>query len=53
MAPVFLCKVNNQKMDIPFNPSKQLQVSIRGHRLYLITDFELVVSFDGRDNAGT
>lgn len=23
------------------------------HRLYLITDFELVVSFNGRDNAGT
>nr|KAF6491512.1 zonadhesin [Molossus molossus] len=43
--------VNNQKMDTPFNPSKKLQVSIRGHRLYLITDFELVVSFDGRDNA--
>ncbi|CAK6444538.1 unnamed protein product [Pipistrellus nathusii] len=43
--------VNNQKMDTPYNPNKQLQVIIRSQRLYLITDFELTVSFDGKDNA--
>lgn len=40
-------------MDTPYNPNKQLQVIIRSQRLYLITDFELTVSFDGKDNAGT
>ncbi|XP_054445138.1 zonadhesin [Pteronotus mesoamericanus] len=43
--------VNGQKAAIPYNPNEHLQVIIRGHRLYLITDFELVVSFDGRNNA--
>ncbi|KAM8777540.1 LOW QUALITY PROTEIN: zonadhesin [Rhynchonycteris naso] len=41
---------NNQKMAIPYNLNKYLQVTIWGHQLYLITDFELVVSFDGRNN---
>ncbi|XP_059547948.1 zonadhesin [Myotis daubentonii] len=43
--------VNDQKMDTPFNPNQQLQVTIRSHRLYLITDFEFTVSFDGKNNA--
>ncbi|XP_057605487.1 zonadhesin [Hippopotamus amphibius kiboko] len=43
--------VNGQKMAIPYEPSDQLRVTMRGHRLYLITDFELVVSFNGRNNA--
>lgn len=40
-------------MDTPFNPNQQLQVTIRSNRLYLITDFEFTVSFDGKNNAGT
>ncbi|XP_027965808.1 zonadhesin [Eumetopias jubatus] len=43
--------VNNQKMGIPYKPSDRLQVALRGHRLYLITDFEMVVTFDGGKNA--
>ncbi|XP_011369989.1 zonadhesin [Pteropus vampyrus] len=43
--------VNNQKMAIPYNPNEHLWVTMRGHRLYLITDFKLVVSFGGRNNA--
>ncbi|XP_048080450.1 zonadhesin [Ursus arctos] len=43
--------VNNQKMAIPYKPSDRLQVALRGHRLYLITDFEMVVTFDGGKNA--
>uniref|UniRef100_G1Q5I5 Zonadhesin n=1 Tax=Myotis lucifugus TaxID=59463 RepID=G1Q5I5_MYOLU len=43
--------VNDQKMDTPFNPNQQLQVTIRSNRLYLITDFEFTVSFDGKSNA--
>lgn len=53
VAPVFLFQVNNQKMAIPYNPNEHLWVTMRGHRLYLITDFKLVVSFGGRNNAGT
>lgn len=53
MAPVFLLQVNDQKMAIPYNPNKHLWVTMKGHRLYLITDFKLVVSFGGRNNAGT
>nr|KAF6442856.1 zonadhesin [Rousettus aegyptiacus] len=43
--------VNDQKMAIPYNPNKHLWVTMKGHRLYLITDFKLVVSFGGRNNA--
>ncbi|ELK29546.1 Zonadhesin [Myotis davidii] len=43
--------VNDQKVDTPFNPNQQLQVTIRSNRLYLITDFEFTVSFDGKNNA--
>lgn len=53
MAPVSLIQVNDEKMAIPYNSNKQLQVTIQGHWLYLTTDFELVVSFDERNNAGT
>ncbi|KAF6128234.1 zonadhesin [Phyllostomus discolor] len=43
--------VNGQKTATPYNPDEHLLVTTRGHRLYLITDFELVVSFDGRNSA--
>ncbi|XP_022356101.1 zonadhesin [Enhydra lutris kenyoni] len=43
--------VNNQRTAIPYKPSDRLQVALRGHRLYLITDFEMVVTFDGGKNA--
>ncbi|KAI5945464.1 Zonadhesin [Manis javanica] len=43
--------VNHQKVTIPCKPSEHLRVIMYSHRLYLITDFELVVSFNGRDNA--
>ncbi|XP_023511132.2 zonadhesin isoform X2 [Equus caballus] len=43
--------VNNQKMAIPYKVNEHLRVTMRSHRLYLITNFELVVSFDGRNNA--
>ncbi|XP_041604447.1 zonadhesin [Vulpes lagopus] len=43
--------VNNQKMAIPFTPSNHLHVTMRGHRLYLITDFKMIVTFDGGKNA--
>ncbi|XP_058425092.1 zonadhesin [Diceros bicornis minor] len=43
--------VNNQKMAIPYKVNEHLRVTMRSHRLYLITSFELVVSFDGRNNA--
>uniref|UniRef100_G1M818 Zonadhesin n=1 Tax=Ailuropoda melanoleuca TaxID=9646 RepID=G1M818_AILME len=50
VAPACLLQVNNQKMAIPYKPSDRLQVALRGHRLYLITDFEMVVT-DGGKNA--
>ncbi|XP_054549618.1 zonadhesin [Talpa occidentalis] len=43
--------VNKQRMVIPYIPSKHFGVTMRGHRLHLTTDFELVVSFDGINNA--
>uniref|UniRef100_A0A8D0TB94 Zonadhesin n=1 Tax=Sus scrofa TaxID=9823 RepID=A0A8D0TB94_PIG len=43
--------VNGQKVSIPYKPNEYLQVTLRGRRLYLVTDFELVVSFNGRNNA--
>uniref|UniRef100_A0A2K6EWG7 Zonadhesin n=1 Tax=Propithecus coquereli TaxID=379532 RepID=A0A2K6EWG7_PROCO len=43
--------VNDQKMAIPYRPNERLWVTLRGQRLYLVTDFELVVSFDGRRSA--
>ncbi|XP_045850106.1 zonadhesin [Meles meles] len=43
--------VNNQRTTIPYKPSDRLQVTLRGHRLYLVTDFEMVVTFDGGKNA--
>ncbi|KFO36873.1 Zonadhesin [Fukomys damarensis] len=45
--------VNSQKMAMPYRPNEHLRVTLRGQRLYLITDFKLVLSFDGRNNAGT
>ncbi|XP_054946822.1 zonadhesin-like [Physeter macrocephalus] len=44
-------KVDGQKMAIPYEPNHQLRVTVRGHRLYLVTDFELVISFNGKNNA--
>eukprot|EP00074_Homo_sapiens_P065860 XP_011514857.1 zonadhesin isoform X2 [Homo sapiens] len=43
--------VNNQKMAVPYRPNEHLRVTLWGQRLYLVTDFELVVSFGGRKNA--
>nr|XP_023420897.1 LOW QUALITY PROTEIN: zonadhesin [Cavia porcellus] len=43
--------VNSQKMALPYRPNKHLRIILRGQRLYLITDFELVISFDGRSSA--
>ncbi|XP_049644132.1 zonadhesin [Suncus etruscus] len=43
--------VNKQRVTIPFKPNDNLQVTMRGHRMYLVTNFELVVSFDGKENA--
>ncbi|KAM8950799.1 zonadhesin isoform 2-T2 [Lycaon pictus] len=43
--------VNNQKMAIPFTPNSHLHVTMRGHRLYLITDFKMIVTFHGGKNA--
>lgn len=53
MAPVCLLQVNNQKVDIPYQPDKRLQVNLRGHRLFMTTDFKMLISFDGGRNAGT
>lgn len=39
-------------MALPYRPNKHLRIILRGQRLYLITDFELVISFDGRSSAG-
>ncbi|KAF7477524.1 Hypothetical predicted protein [Marmota monax] len=39
--------VNNQKMAYPYSPNEHLQVTMQGQRLFLITDFELVVSLGG------
>uniref|UniRef100_A0A8C6DGL5 Zonadhesin n=1 Tax=Moschus moschiferus TaxID=68415 RepID=A0A8C6DGL5_MOSMO len=43
--------VNGQKVTAPYEPVDQLRVSLRNDRLFVITDFELVVSFNGRNNA--
>ncbi|KAM6156401.1 zonadhesin [Erethizon dorsatum] len=43
--------VNGQKMAVPYRPNEHLRVTLRGQQLYLITDFELIVSFDGRSSA--
>lgn len=51
-AAICLLQVNGQKVSIPYKPNEYLQVTLRGRRLYLVTDFELVVSFNGRNNAG-
>ncbi|KAM5228624.1 LOW QUALITY PROTEIN: zonadhesin [Ctenodactylus gundi] len=39
------------RMTVPYRPSKHLWVSVHGQQLYLITDFELVARFDGRNTA--
>ncbi|XP_072799286.1 zonadhesin isoform X1 [Vicugna pacos] len=43
--------VNGQKMAIPYKPNDHLSIFLRSHRLYLITDFEMVISFNDRHNA--
>ncbi|CAH7260280.1 Zan [Phodopus roborovskii] len=43
--------VNNQKVAIPYNPNDHLQIMLRSQRLILITDFEMVVDFDGKHSA--
>ncbi|XP_008591486.1 PREDICTED: zonadhesin-like, partial [Galeopterus variegatus] len=44
--------VNNQRMAIPYRPNEHLQVTLQSQRLFLVTDFELAVSFDGRSSLG-
>jgi hypothetical protein len=39
-------------MAVPYRPNEHLRVTLRGQRLYLITDFQMVVSFDGRNDLG-
>ena len=51
-APICLLQVNGQKVTAPYEPVDQLRVSLRSDRLFVITDFELVVSFNGKNNAG-
>ncbi|KAM7331791.1 hypothetical protein ACRRTK_008499 [Alexandromys fortis] len=43
--------VNNQKVAIPYNPNDRLGVFLRAQRLFLLTDFEMVVDFDGKHTA--
>ncbi|XP_051018087.1 LOW QUALITY PROTEIN: zonadhesin [Acomys russatus] len=43
--------VNNQKVAIPYNPNNHLRIILRAQRLLLITDFEMVVDFDGKHSA--
>ncbi|XP_040118080.1 zonadhesin [Oryx dammah] len=43
--------VNGQKVTAPYEPVDQLRVSLRSDRLFVITDFELVVSFNGKNSA--
>ncbi|XP_035317208.1 LOW QUALITY PROTEIN: zonadhesin isoform X1, partial [Cricetulus griseus] len=43
--------VNDQKVAIPYSPNHHLRVILRAQRLFLITDFEMVVDFDGKQTA--
>ncbi|KAM5260569.1 LOW QUALITY PROTEIN: zonadhesin [Hipposideros larvatus] len=45
-----LLVVNNKKMAIPYN-SKHLWVTMQDCWLYLVTDFDLVISFNEKNNA--
>lgn len=51
-AAAFHFKVNDERVAIPYNPSKHLRVLLRAQRLLLVTDFEMAVDFDGRHSAG-
>ncbi|XP_058536939.1 zonadhesin [Ochotona princeps] len=46
-----LLVVNNQKMAVPYRPEERLRVTLRGQTLYLITDFEMVISLNEKNNA--
>ncbi|XP_040829636.1 zonadhesin [Ochotona curzoniae] len=46
-----LLVVNNQKMAVPYRPEERLRVTLRGQRLYLITDFDVVISLNDKNNA--
>ncbi|XP_031194207.1 zonadhesin isoform X3 [Mastomys coucha] len=43
--------VNNEKVAIPYSLNEHLWVIFRAQRLLLITDFEMVVDFDGKHTA--
>ncbi|XP_076779413.1 zonadhesin [Arvicanthis niloticus] len=43
--------VNNEKVTVPYNPNEHLRVILRAQRLLLVTDFEMVVDFDGKHSA--
>lgn len=51
-ATAFHFKVNDERVAIPYNPSKHLRVVLRAQRLLLVTDFEMEVDFDGKHSAG-
>lgn len=51
-ATVFHFKVNDEKVAVPYNPNEHLRVILRAHRLLLVTDFEMVLDFDGKHSAG-
>lgn len=39
-------------MAVPYRPEERLRVTLRGQRLYLITDFDVVISLNDKNNAG-
>ncbi|GAB1290326.1 Zonadhesin [Apodemus speciosus] len=43
--------VNDERVAVPYNPSQHLRVMLRAQRLLLVTDFEMVVDFDGKHSA--
>lgn len=44
--------VNDEKVAVPYNPNEHLRVMLRAQRLLLVTDFEMVLDFDGKHSAG-
>eukprot|EP00072_Mus_musculus_P074533 XP_017176296.1 PREDICTED: zonadhesin isoform X5 [Mus musculus] len=43
--------VNDEKVAVPYNPNEHLRVMLRAQRLLLVTDFEMVLDFDGKHSA--
>lgn len=51
-AALFHSQVNDEKVAVPYNPNEHLRVMLRAQRLLLVTDFEMVLDFDGKHSAG-